>query len=89
MAKTVNTSPQSKARATLPLLERLRRVLEHFMQPHTRAKKTKSKGLLALLQLLCQYSMGAGYMPLAMGCGNLCFLLCTLRWGLRRLCLRP
>lgn len=67
MAKTVNTSPQSKARATLPLLERLRRVLEHFMQPHTRAKKTKSKGLLALLQLLCQYSMGAGYMPLAMG----------------------
>ncbi|KDE20617.1 hypothetical protein AZ09_03995 [Acetobacter aceti 1023] len=66
MAQTVNTLPQSKARATLPLLERLRRVLERFMQSQKHTKKAKHKGLLALLQLLRQYSMGAGYAPLGM-----------------------
>lgn len=66
MAQIVNASPQSKARAKLPLLERLHRVLERFLQSQKHIKKTRNKGLLALLQLLRQYSMGAGGMPLGM-----------------------
>lgn len=66
MAQIVNASPQSKARAKLPLLERLHRVLERFLQSQKHTKKTRNKGLLALLQLLRQYSMGAGTMPLGM-----------------------
>ncbi|ARW47002.1 MULTISPECIES: hypothetical protein [Acetobacter] len=66
MAQTVNTLPQSKARATLPLLERLRRVLERFLQSQKHTKKAKNKELLALLQLLRQYSMGAEHAPLGM-----------------------
>ncbi|QHM92516.2 hypothetical protein [Acetobacter pasteurianus] len=66
MAQIVNASPQSKARAKLPLLERLHRVLERFLQSQKHTKKTRNKGLLALLQLLRQYSMGAGGMPLGM-----------------------
>lgn len=66
MAQIVNASSQSKARAKLPLLERLHRVLERFLQSQKRTKKTRNKGLLALLQLLRQYSMGAGGVPLGM-----------------------
>lgn len=66
MAQTVNTLPQSKVRATLPLQERLRRVLERFLQSQKHTKKSRNKGLLALLQLLRQYSMGAGHAPLGM-----------------------
>lgn len=66
MAQTVNTLPQSKACATLPLLERLRRVLERFLQSQKHTKKAKNKELLALLQLLRQYSMGAEHAPLGM-----------------------
>ncbi|WP_339077674.1 hypothetical protein QQM41_03165 [Acetobacter sp. AC2005] len=66
MAQTVNTLPQSKARATLPLQERLRRVLERFLQSQKHTKKSRNKGLLALLQLLRQYSMGAEHAPLGM-----------------------
>lgn len=66
MAQTVNTLLQSKVRATLPLLERLRRVLERFLQSQKHTKKSRNKGLLALLQLLRQYSMGAGHAPLGM-----------------------
>ncbi|KAA8392327.1 hypothetical protein FKW19_15005, partial [Acetobacter sp. DmW_125128] len=67
MAKIVNTLPHSRARATLPLLERLRRVLERFMQPHAQVKKKEHKGLLALLHLLHQYSLGGVHMPLGAG----------------------
>ncbi|MGF1275756.1 hypothetical protein [Acetobacter pasteurianus] len=66
MAQIVNASPQSKARAKLPLLECLRRVLERFLQSQKHTKKSRNKGLLALLQLLHQYSMGAGHAPLGM-----------------------
>ena len=59
MAQIVNASPQSKARAKLPLLER-------FLQSQQHTKNTRNKGLLALLQLLRQYSMGAGDVPLGM-----------------------
>ncbi|KAA8384398.1 hypothetical protein FKW31_12665 [Acetobacter sp. DmW_136] len=67
MAKIVNTLPHSSARATLPLLERLRHVLERFMQPHAQVKKKEHKGLLALLHLLHQYSLGGVHMPLGAG----------------------
>ncbi|MGD7069020.1 hypothetical protein [Acetobacter sp. AAB5] len=70
MAKIVNTLPHSRERATLPLLERLRRVLERFMQPHAQVKKKEHKGLLALLHLLHQYSLGGVHMPLGAGAQN-------------------
>lgn len=89
MAQIVNASPPSKARAKLPLLERLHRVLERFLQSQKHTKKTRNKGLLALLQLLRQYSMGAGDVPLGMRAQEPVFPLCTLNRGVRCLCLQP
>ncbi|GCD57938.1 hypothetical protein WSS15_24330 [Acetobacter pasteurianus] len=66
MAQIVNASPKSKVRVKPPLLERLHRVLERFLQSQKHTKKTRNKGLLELLQLLRQYSMGAGGVPLGM-----------------------
>lgn len=67
MAKIVNTLPHSRGRADLPLLERLRRVLERFMQNNAHAKNKKNKGILELLKILNQYSIAMLHMSLAVG----------------------